>query len=173
MAKKEILSPVLERLIVPSVEKASCVIPALPTMVTFTPNVQPKTVSHGWSKLCHPQPTTPNESTPNMNYNNFIYSCPICGDDIAVMEGQTECDCPSCKNGAFKINWDAEFEDGRWKDLTTLTHLSPNPTPDEMRDKLFKAGWKRGPGSSFISPKGNYYRGTAFAFKIFMTGVDV
>jgi len=48
-----------------------------------------------------------------------------------------------------------------------------NPSPEEMRDKLFKAGWKRGPGSSFKSPKGTYYRGPALAFKVLMTGADV
>lgn len=54
---------------------------------------------------------------------DFTYSCPVCGDDISVLEDQKECDCPSCHSGAFRINWDAEFVDGMWRDLTSLTRL--------------------------------------------------
>lgn len=76
-------------------------------------------------------------------------------DNAAYVASLNALFCPNCGN----IYWD--------------TCSCWNPTPEEMRDKLFKAGWKRGPGSSFISPKGNMFRGPAKAFKIFMTGADI
>jgi endogenous inhibitor of DNA gyrase (YacG/DUF329 family) len=48
------------------------------------------------------------------------YSCPICGDDVTVGHTEHIVYCPECE-ATLSVDRDAEFRDGHWRDLTTLT----------------------------------------------------
>jgi DNA-directed RNA polymerase subunit RPC12/RpoP len=48
------------------------------------------------------------------------YSCPACSDDVTVGDNQEVVRCPSCEVRLL-VSRDAEFRDGSWRDLTTLT----------------------------------------------------
>lgn len=50
------------------------------------------------------------------------YECPVCYEPIKVTSEQKTVTCRCCGT-AFNINHDAEFIDGRWIDLTTLTRI--------------------------------------------------
>lgn len=48
------------------------------------------------------------------------YPCPYCGDACEVDDNDIDGSCLSCGT-IYKVNRDAEFVDGMWKDLTKLT----------------------------------------------------
>jgi uncharacterized paraquat-inducible protein A len=48
------------------------------------------------------------------------YWCPECDELIEVSVEAKRAQCPGCRN-LFDLDRDAEFTDGSWKDLTTLT----------------------------------------------------
>jgi len=51
------------------------------------------------------------------------YECPECGGEIVIeQDNLTYTECPNCK-AKLAIDVDAEFVDGRWKDLTKLTKV--------------------------------------------------
>jgi ribosomal protein L37AE/L43A len=48
------------------------------------------------------------------------YPCPVCDEDVKVEDRDRIAQCDHCKV-ILNINTDADFDDGRWKDLTTLS----------------------------------------------------
>jgi len=48
------------------------------------------------------------------------YSCPCCDEEIEVPAMAQEIQCPHCFRRLI-VDADAEFENGTWHDLTTLT----------------------------------------------------
>ena len=52
----------------------------------------------------------------------FQYECPKCFDEIEVEGGDNETTCPSCK-ARLAMHWDAEFTEGRWRDLTQVREI--------------------------------------------------
>lgn len=48
------------------------------------------------------------------------YPCPHCEDEIEVDGNETSRTCKSCGQ-IYHVNYDAEFVDGMWRDLTKLT----------------------------------------------------
>lgn len=48
------------------------------------------------------------------------YMCPACGDDVKISQKLEEGRCPHCMTD-FTVNRDAEFDNGRWIDLTSLS----------------------------------------------------
>lgn len=49
----------------------------------------------------------------------FQYECPECGADVEAKDGDKEATCKECQR-RYTVDWDAEFEGGRWRDLTQL-----------------------------------------------------
>jgi hypothetical protein len=49
-----------------------------------------------------------------------LYECPKCSGDVPVKELDKIARCPDC-GIALTINADAEFENGTWRDLTTIS----------------------------------------------------
>lgn len=54
-----------------------------------------------------------------MNYFEE-YLCPQCSNDVTVSPKTEEGRCPHCGTD-FTVNRDAEFDNGRWIDLTRLS----------------------------------------------------
>ena len=53
------------------------------------------------------------------------YDCPVCRESIEVPDHETEAvHCNACDHNA-RVNRDAEFVDGMWRDLTTLSIPQP------------------------------------------------
>lgn len=48
--------------------------------------------------------------------------CPICGEELTVPFNAAWLNCDDCK-ARWKLNHDAEFVDGMWRNLTTLTRI--------------------------------------------------
>jgi len=48
------------------------------------------------------------------------YPCPYCADEVIVDENDIDGSCLSCGT-IYKVNRDAEFVDGVWRDLTNLS----------------------------------------------------
>lgn len=55
----------------------------------------------------------------------LTYDCPKCGDAVQFPPEDTRGQCLGCKR-EWRLNPDAEFTDGLWKDLTTLTEIEPD-----------------------------------------------
>ena len=49
------------------------------------------------------------------------YECPKCGEDVAV-DSVNDTECPEC-HAKLRVNPDAEFVNGLWYDLTTLSEI--------------------------------------------------
>ena len=65
------------------------------------------------------------------------YSCPACEDDVEVpLPLAKYVTCESCKT-KLEINVDADFEDGHWHDLTTLSVVDPDR---EHKERMLH-GW--------------------------------
>lgn len=48
------------------------------------------------------------------------YECPCCGAELKVEDGANSVYCKECGT-SLRYNPDAEFIDGQWRDLSTLT----------------------------------------------------
>lgn len=51
------------------------------------------------------------------------YACPVCDDEFETDGNETIINCPSC-GSHLKIDYDAEFIDGMWRDRTTIRHIN-------------------------------------------------
>lgn len=49
------------------------------------------------------------------------YDCPHCGDDVYYKEKQQVSRCANC-GSSFEVNDDYSFEDGSYRDCSTLTY---------------------------------------------------
>lgn len=49
-----------------------------------------------------------------------IRFCPHCDEDLAIPADQDVIYCPYCDK-TWSINYDYSFEEGRWRDCTTMT----------------------------------------------------
>jgi hypothetical protein len=54
---------------------------------------------------------------------NPTYSCPECDSDIECAENAKTVTCRDCKT-QYRIDYDAEFDHGQWRNLTSLTKMT-------------------------------------------------
>ncbi len=86
------------------------------------------------------------------------YKCPKCEEDVLINEdNSTFVECLSCKS-KLRINVDAEFINGRWIDLTTLSISKQETLPVQI---YFPTSW-----NVFDKLKWSMLRYTSKAFPI-------
>lgn len=50
------------------------------------------------------------------------YCCPSCDEEMAVLVGEDQAECPNPECGKrWKIDFDYSFEDGNWRNCSTIS----------------------------------------------------
>ncbi len=74
----------------------------------------------------------------------IFYDCPQCEADVPAVDGMALVICPECK-AVLRLDEDAEYEGGRWRDLSKL-RLATAPDPKESEGDCLHH-WITIPGS--------------------------